>query len=245
MQGGVKIGTTYDMEQWGGGAAWEGTAALPGVGIAHDQIRCGDNEYPCVKGEGWVYFEPTTGVSNILEHATTIIEGYTHDQTVEIDGHDPGTSKHCRHPINEETRSGLYYRTWSRGGTPGDWLPVNGDDVEVEDEIQFAVKLTSNHCHYTAMLIEATQQIQYEARTESDYGVACPDTGVTITYDRPFVTEPSISIMSEDLRSGDYYKVEKLPGAEKLSFNVQFFNSTGAAKAVDFDWIADGYGSVN
>ena len=64
--------------------------------------------------------------------------------------------------------------------------------------------------------------------------------GKTVTFDNAFYQVPTLTIIGQDLNTGDYFA---LNSKDRLSFNVEFFDSGGNTVNRQFDYQAIGIGS--
>lgn len=63
--------------------------------------------------------------------------------------------------------------------------------------------------------------------------------GTVVTFEVPFKDTPAISIIAQDLHTGDKWVIDQ---QSPNGFRIAFHDSTGAAIAKTCDWIARGYG---
>jgi len=121
-----------------------------------------------------------------------------------------------------------------------DWGPLFIGDYTFRKP-EFRLTLTSLAPNITPVVQRLEVSIDMADRLEQDNDVACPDTGITITYANAFRIGPAVSILGQGMSSGDYYTIT---AKDETGFTVQFFNSSNVGVARTFDWIAKGGGIV-
>lgn len=235
---GVKIGKTYDLETW-----TEVGGLNPRIGLKTDMTNyvheSGHSAAsgPCFKREGWMVFDP---------------DYYTQKQAIPLHSEIYMTHKiqkavrnaiYCPLPPAAETLTSvqMYYRTWSGSVVPSirsGWRLIAGD-MHILEHFQFAIKFSTNDGHFTPVIDNAWVYKQFYLRSESDNDVTCPIAGITIAYDREFMKLPALSIMGQDLKAGDTWRVSS---PTTTGFSIKFYDSSGRAKEASFDWIAAGRG---
>ena len=78
-------------------------------------------------------------------------------------------------------------------------------------------------------------------RTESGADISSGTGGKTITFNNAFRLNPAITISGQNMATGDFFTITS---KSTSAFTVEFFNSSGTSKNVEFDFQAKGVGQV-
>ena len=106
---------------------------------------------------------------------------------------------------------------------------------------KFQIKLTSNIASATPQVNNCQVKLFMTDRTEKEQNVASTTSasGKAITFTNAFFTEPSVTIASQNLASGDFFTITS---KSATGFTIEYFNSSGSTVDRTFDYVATGQG---
>lgn len=102
----------------------------------------------------------------------------------------------------------------------------------------FELRSTTTRSEINICVKKATISIDMPDRIESDQDIVSGATAKTITFAEPFFGPVNIGITTQNMATGDYYKITSKSGS---SFTIEFRNSSNALISRTFDWIARSY----
>ena len=106
---------------------------------------------------------------------------------------------------------------------------------------KFQIKLNSNVSSATPKVNNCQVKLFMTDRTEKEQNVASTtsSSGKAITFTNAFFTEPSVTIASQNLATGDFFTITS---KSATGFTIEYFNSSGSTINRTFDYIATGQG---
>lgn len=139
----------------------------------------------------------------------------------------------------------LQYRTTNQdpNSSPagwGDWEEFTAGNKQFR-AVQFRLLLRSLQPNVTPLVSVLSVTIDMPDRVEADNDLVVPVTGLRVDFAPAFKALDGLSIVAQDLATGDYYEVT---AKDETGFFIQFFNSVGGGVERTFDYVAAGYGRV-
>lgn len=139
----------------------------------------------------------------------------------------------------------LFYRTTqgSTGVSPvawSDWIPFTAGSVLFRG-IQFMAVLTSLRANVSPEITKLEVTIDMPDRVIADNNLAVGTSGLRVDFDPVFLYLDGLAIAAQGLASGDYYT---FGAKDETGFEIYFWNSSNAAVARSFDYVAKGYGQL-
>jgi hypothetical protein len=104
---------------------------------------------------------------------------------------------------------------------------------------QFRLLVASKDPKIGVRIKRAYVDVSARVRVDGDWDVACPDTGIRITFEPPYYETPALGITQDSAQEGDRAVVY---AKDRFGFNLAFVNKDGVDVARQFDWIARGFG---
>tara|TARA_R100001460_G_scaffold26327_1_gene53249 strand:+ start:1310 stop:4072 length:2763 start_codon:yes stop_codon:yes gene_type:complete len=107
--------------------------------------------------------------------------------------------------------------------------------------LKFRAVLTSNNAEETPEISNMSLILSLQKRSEEGSNISSgTDTaGKTITYSYPFFQIPTLTVIAQDLQTGDFFNINS---KSKTAFNIEFFNSGGNTVNRTFDYQLIGIG---
>lgn len=141
----------------------------------------------------------------------------------------------------DDVRTELMVRTTNDdpSGSPtwSNWVSFHIGDWTAR-AFEFRVDFINNSLTHNVVLQELTISVDMPDRVDLDNDVVSGATTYSVTYATPFKGNPSVSITSQNMATGDYYE---LSNKDVTGFDITFKNSGGTAVSRTFDWQARGY----
>jgi len=143
----------------------------------------------------------------------------------------------------EYTGATLYVRTTEDdpadpSATWTDWVPFTIADYKARG-FDYKVEVYSDNPNYGIAITALQVTIDMPDRTERGNNVSVADTGLSVTFGKPFKVTPAIGVTVNNMATGDYYA---LSAQTRSGFTVNIYDSLGAGVARNIDWMAAGYG---
>ena len=107
--------------------------------------------------------------------------------------------------------------------------------------IQFRLLMRSLQALVTPLVSTLSVTIDMPDRIEADNDLVVPVTGSSVVFSPAFKALDGLSIVAQDMATGDYYEVS---AKDETGFFIRFFNSVGGGVERTFDYVAAGYGRV-
>ncbi len=107
--------------------------------------------------------------------------------------------------------------------------------------LKFRAVLTSNNAEETPEISNMSLILSLQKRSEEGSNISSgTDTaGKTITYSYPFYQIPTLTVIAQDLQTGDFFNINS---KSTTAFNIEFFNSGGSTVDRTFDYQLIGIG---
>ena len=107
--------------------------------------------------------------------------------------------------------------------------------------LKFRAVLTSTSGEETPEISNMSLVLSLQKRSEEGSNIASGTdvAGKTVTFSYPFYQTPTLTIIGQNLQTGDYFQ---LNSKNSSSFNVEFFDSGGSTIDRTFDYQAIGIG---
>ena len=107
--------------------------------------------------------------------------------------------------------------------------------------LKFRAVLTSNNAEETPEISNMSLIVSLQKRSEEGSNISSgTDTaGKTITYSYPFYQIPTLTVIAQDLQTGDFFQINS---KSTTAFNIEFFNSGGSTVDRTFDYQLIGIG---
>ena len=107
--------------------------------------------------------------------------------------------------------------------------------------LKFRAVLTSNNAEETPEISNMSLILSLQKRSEEGSNISSgTDTaGKTITYSNPFYQIPTLTVIAQDLQTGDFFNINS---KTTTNFNIEFFNSGGSTVNRIFDYQLIGIG---
>jgi len=124
------------------------------------------------------------------------------------------------------------------GLTYSDWVEFTAGGFSGR-YFKFRAVLRSFNANVTPQVLSVQVALDMPDRVDGATDVSAPISGVTVNFAPPFREAPAVVVTPRNTPSGA--RVE-ITGKTRTGFTAQFFDSSDAAIAADFDWVARGYG---
>jgi len=107
--------------------------------------------------------------------------------------------------------------------------------------LKFRALLTSTNAEETPEISNMSLIVSLQKRSEEGSNISSgTDTaGKTITYGYPFYQIPTLTVIAQDLQTGDFFQINS---KSTTAFNIEFFNSGGSTVDRTFDYQLIGIG---
>lgn len=141
----------------------------------------------------------------------------------------------------DDVRTEIMVRTTDDdpSGTPtwSNWVSFHIGDW-TSRAFEFRVDFINNSLTHNVVLQELIISVDMPDRVDLDNDVISGASTYSVVYSTPFKGNPSVSITSQNMATGDYYE---LSNKDVTGFDITFKNSGGTAVSRTFDWQARGY----
>lgn len=124
------------------------------------------------------------------------------------------------------------------GTTWSEWTEIAGGEFTGR-HFRFRARLLSSRTDVTPVITDLAFVLDMPDRVDGIEDVHCPAGGLRVNYDPPFRNIPSVVVTPRDAPSGARVVISN---KSRTGFNIRFFNSGGSGIALNFDWVARGYG---
>lgn len=132
---------------------------------------------------------------------------------------------------------GMEMRVSQDGATWGDWRTLVIGDYQAR-AFQFRANLEGT-VNITPRISHLAVAVDMPDRVAQGQDIACPDSGLAVSYGQGFKTAPALAIAGQNLATGDYVSIT---AKSATGFTIRFFNAAGQGVSRTFDWIAKGWG---
>ncbi len=121
-----------------------------------------------------------------------------------------------------------------------EWAEFSAGNAQFRAE-QYRLLLRSLAPGITPAVSVLSVSIDMPDRVEADNDLVVPVEGLDVVFSPAFKKLDGLSIVAQDLATGDYYTVT---AKDEFGFTIQFFDSSGTPVSRTFDYVAAGYGRV-
>lgn len=124
------------------------------------------------------------------------------------------------------------------GATWSEWTEIAGGEFTGR-HFKFRARLSSSRTDVTPVITDLAFVLDMPDRVDGIEDVHCPAGGLRVDYDPPFRNIPSVVVTPREAPTGARLVISN---KSRTGFNIRFFNSSGSGIALNFDWVARGYG---
>ena len=241
LWGGSFEGTAVDSGnlQLGSTAQWDDLGLL-------DDLGYWDNADGVLAAQGVYYFEDQVDLGAVYTSVVTanlVVSGANltnlwddlglWDEIETWDGTDP-SQYDVRLQVRTTDDDPTGSPTWSS------WQDIRIGDYTARG-FEFRLVLSANVVDVTPVVSEATIEIDAPDRVESGDDITSGTGGKVVSYPKPFSpsSNPAIAVSADDMATGDYYSITS---KSNTGFTIEFFNSGGTSKDIQFSYVAKGFG---